>query len=125
MGKTKSVRFNPAQERALEDMIERGKASSETEAHRMLLNAGMQQFGYRVTGNGDTQLKWLAGELARLFSYIGVGWVVFFWAFPVQFAVPGVAVLFMALGMVAAYALLDAKEPAVSKRLGLVEVDDV
>jgi len=121
MGKPKSVRFNKHQEQALDDMVERGRADSETEAHRMLINAGMRKFGYRAGGNGDTQLKWLAGELARLFSYIGVGWVVFFWAFPVQFAMPGVAVLFMALGMVAAYALLDAKEPAVSKRLGLVE----
>lgn len=120
MGKPKSVRFNPAQKRALEDMIERGEASSETEAHRMLLNAGMQQFGYRVTGNGDTRLKWLAGEMARLLAYVGVGWIVFFWAFPVQFSVFGVAVLFMALSMVAAYMVLDAKEPKISKRLGLV-----
>lgn len=121
MGKPKSVRFNQQQERALDDMVERGEADSQTEAHRMLVNAGMRQFGYRASGNGDTQLKWLAKEMARLFSYIGVGWILFFWAFPVSFAMPGVAVLFMALSMVGAYMLLDAKEPAISKRLGIVE----
>jgi len=117
MGERKSVRITGEQDAAIDDLQDRDKAESESEALRMLITAGMRHYGYRATGNGNTSLKWLSGELARLFAYIGLGWLAFFWAFPVKFRVLGAVVLVMALGMVAVYAVLDQVEPAVSERL--------
>jgi len=114
MGEPKTVRFDANQEDALQDLVERGKAPNESEAHRMLINAGMAQYGYSAGQNGNTTLKWMSKELARLFSYVGLGWIAFFWAFPVEFRLIGVTILFMALGMIGAYLALEKYEPRVS-----------
>ena len=117
MGDPKTVRFNRAQEQALDDMVDRDRADNQSEAHRMFVNAGMAEYGYSVNGNGDTSLKWAAGELARMLTYVGVGWLAFFWAFPVGFRVWGAVVLLMALAMIGVYLVLDVYEPAISRRL--------
>lgn len=117
MAERKTVRFERDQIHAIEDMVERERADNESAAVKKLLTEGMRQYGYKATGNGDTSLKWAAGELARLLSYVGLGWLAFFWAFPVDFRVLGAVVLVMALAMVGVYLLLDAYEPAISRRL--------
>lgn len=117
MAERKTVRFERDQIHAIEDMVERERADNESAAVKKLLTEGMRQYGYKATGNGDTSLKWAAGELARLLSYVGLGWLAFFWAFPVGFRVLGAVVLVMALAMVGVYLLLDAYEPAISRRL--------
>ena len=117
MGKPKSVRFNQQQLDALEELKERGKADSETEAHRMLLNAGMQRYGFTIAGNGDTWLKRLAGELARLFAYLGVAWLAFFALFPIQFRMIGVAIVVLAVAMTAIRLVLGQVEPRVTHAL--------
>lgn len=117
MAERKTVRFERDQIHAIEDMVERERADNESAAVKKLLTEGMRQYGYKATGNGDTSLKWAAGELARLLTYVGLGWLAFFWAFPVGFRVLGAVVLVMALAMVGVYLLLDAYEPAISRRL--------
>lgn len=117
MAERKTVRFERDQIHAIEDMVERERADNESAAVKKLLTEGMRQYGYKATGNGDTSLKWAAGELARLLTYVGLGWLAFFWAFPVDFRVLGAVVLVMALAMVGVYLLLDAYEPAISRRL--------
>ncbi len=118
MGKPYSIRFNPSQEEAIEDLQDRGKAESDSQAHRLLVNAGMQQYGYRVDGaHGNTWLKRLAGELARLFAYLGVGWLAFFALFPVQFRMIGVAIVVLAVAMTALRLVLGQVEPRVTHAL--------
>lgn len=115
MGKSKTIWFSPAQVEAIEDLEDRGKADNASEAVRMLLNAGMQAHGYDVAANNsDTTLRRMAGELSRLFAYVGVAWIAFFWAFPVGFRLPGVLVMAAALGMVAIYVALGQVEPRVT-----------
>lgn len=117
MAEHKSIRLESDQLDAISDMAETGKADNESAALRKLLSEGMRQYGYAVNGNGNTSLKRAAGELARLFTYVGLGWLAFFWAFPVEFRLWGAVVLLMALAMVGAYLALDAYEPAISRRL--------
>lgn len=100
-----------------DDMVERGKADTASEALKMFMKAGKVQYGYHAGQNGDTQLKRASKELTRLLSYAGIGWLVFFWAYPVAFTLPGVMLLFSALAMVGVYFILDRAEPKVSKAL--------
>jgi hypothetical protein len=117
MGESKTAYLTDHQLEVIERMVERGEAGNESEALRNLVNEGMVSFGYRGGQNGNTTLKWMAKELARAFTWAGLAWLAFFWAFPVGFRLPGVMVLIAALGMIAVYLVLDKYEPAVSHRL--------
>ena len=69
MGEVKTARVTNTQSEAIGDMVDRGQADSESEAHRMFLDAGMAEYGYRAEGTtGDTRLKRLTAELARVFG---------------------------------------------------------
>jgi len=117
MGERKSLRFETQQLDAATDMVETGQADDQSKAIRKFIDEGMRQYGYTANGTEHTQLRWMAKELAKLTSYIGVGWLVFFWAFPVQFRMAGAFILLMALVLTGVYIVLDAKEPAISNRL--------
>jgi len=117
MAESKTAYLDDHHLEAIQDMVERGEAGNESEALRNFINEGMSNYGYRAGRNGNTTLKWMSKEFARLFSYSGMAWIVFFWAFPVQFALPGVMLLFAALSMIASYLALDRYEPAVSHYL--------
>jgi hypothetical protein len=117
MGESKGHYFKTEQLEAVEDMVERNDAASEGEAVDLFVNEGMRQYGYRVGGNGDTWLKRLAGELARLFAYLGVGWLAFFALFPVQFRMIGVAIVALAVAMTALRLVLGQVEPRVTHAL--------
>ena len=117
MAETKGARLTRRQIDAIDDMVERGVADNESEALRSLVDEGMRVHGYRAGRNGNTKLKTMSKELAKLFSYAGMAWLAFFWAFPVGFRLPGVLVLIAAMGMIGTYLVLDKYEPAVSARL--------
>lgn len=117
MSRPHTVRFNPSQREAIEDLVDKGKAENESQAHRMLVNAGMEAYGFTPRGATDTRLRVMAGELAKLFAYVGIAWIAFFWAFPVQFRLVGAAVVVAALGMVGVYVALGYVEPDLSRRL--------
>ncbi len=117
MGESKGHYFKSEQLQAISDMVAEGRAASEGEAVDLFVNEGMRQYGYRVGGNGDTWLKRLAGELARLFAYLGVGWLAFFALFPVQFRMVGVAIVVLAVAMTALRLVLGQVEPRVTHAL--------
>lgn len=117
MSESKGHYFKTEQLDAVEDMVEWGDAASEGEAVDQFLNEGMRQYGYRVGTNGDTWLKRLAGELARLFAYLGVGWLTFFALFPVRFRMIGVAIVALAVAMTALRLVLGQVEPRVTHAL--------
>ncbi|MFB6198897.1 MAG: hypothetical protein ABEI52_11635 [Halobacteriaceae archaeon] len=117
MGKNTSLRIDTADLEDAADMVARDKADTQSEALKLFIKAGKTQYGYHAGENGETALKRTSKELARLLGYVGVGWLVFFWAYPVGFALPGVMILFSALGMVGVYFILERTEPKVSEAL--------
>lgn len=117
MGEHRSLRLDKDQRDAIDDMVDRGRADTKTEAAKKFLNVGMQKYGYTPAGDSNTTLRTMAAEFARLFAYVGVAWIAFFWAFPVEFRLVGVLVVVAALGMVGVYVGLGYVEPDLSRRL--------
>lgn len=57
---------------------------SESEAVRMCVNQGLQEFGYR-NGSSPTWLEWFTGELAKALAYLAVGWLAATMFAPLEF----------------------------------------
>jgi hypothetical protein len=118
MGKRTTIRLETRQIRAAERMEESGDADSQSEALRQLVNAGMEELGY---GNGETPhtttLQRLTRESARALIYVGVGWLLLGWMFPVSYRAPAAAVVVAGAGLLAFERVLEEYEPGVSRRL--------
>jgi hypothetical protein len=106
-----SVRLEPKQTNAIEDMESRGLADNKAEAHRELLTAGMHAYGYRNGDYTETALKRLSAEFSKAFAWVGVGWLALTLLFPVQFRLGSVFAFSAALACSGMWVLLDRHEP--------------
>lgn len=117
MAQVKSARFTKDQEHAIEDMVERGYADNESEAHRMLVNAGMQEYGYRNGEHRDTALKAVVHRVSWLFMTAGLVGMAFTVAYPVPARLPSFAVVGAGVFLFGVYHVLEEHEPKVSNQL--------
>lgn len=120
MSTPRSVRVTNEHESCIEDMVDRGIADSGSEAHRLLLNEGMRQYGYAAGECRDTRLKWLCREFARAFAWVGIAWLALTLFFPVGFRVGAIFAVWASLGCVVLLFVLDRHEPAVSQRIARI-----
>jgi len=117
MAERKSVRLEKQQLDAIKDMVERGIADNESEAHRMCLNAGKREFGYENGEYSQTTLLHFvqnAGWLLLVAGFVGLG---FTFAYPVAARIPSVLVGMTGAISLAVADLLEDKEPDVTKSL--------
>jgi hypothetical protein len=117
MAQVKSARFTKEQEQAIEDMVEREQADNESEAHRMLVNAGMREYGYQNGQHSDTALKSTVQVLANVFTLTGMVGLAFTFAYPVGARLPSFAILAFGVMLYSLGKALEQHEPKVSKRL--------
>lgn len=117
MAKPKSIRLEKAHREAIKDMVDRGKVDNASEAHKQFLSEGMRQFGYEYGEYADTRLQAVAGEFARAFAWIGVGWLALTLLLPVGFRLGSVGAFSASLACVVIYRVLEQHEPNVSRRL--------
>jgi len=118
MAELKSVRLEKQQLDAIEDMDTSDIADNESEAHRMLLNAGMHEYGYRNGDYTDTTLRDINQEITRLLLYIGIGFIGLTLTLPsYEIRLVGFAFVVSGLGLLGVDRLLAEYEPTVSKRL--------
>jgi Fe2+ transport system protein B len=117
MAQVKSARFTKEQENAIEDMVERDKADNESEAHRMLVNAGMREYGYENGQHSDTVLKNTVKELSNIFTLVGLVGLAFTFAYPVGARLPSFALLAFGVMLYSVGKALEQHEPKVSKRI--------
>ena len=121
MAQVKSARFTKEQEEAIEDMVERGMADNESEAHRMLVNSGMREYGYQNGSYADTALKSFVTRAAWLLTVAGLVGLAFTFAYPVPARIPSFAVLVVGVVLFPIREWLESREPDVSNKLkGLV-----
>jgi len=116
MAQTISARADTEHQDALEEYVNDGNADSVSEAVRQTSQAELARQGY-LNGNGNTTLKWVSKEFSRAFAWIGVAWLAFTFALPVQYRLGAIAALSAALACSGLYALLDTHEPHVSQKL--------
>jgi len=118
MAERKSVRLEKQQLDAIEDMVDRGIADNESEAHRMCLNAGKREFGYKNGHYTDTRLKdWLT-QGAYLLTMAGLVGLAFTFAYPVGARIPSFAVIVVGVSIQAfVVPAVEKREPKISKRL--------
>lgn len=117
MAERKSVRLEKQQLDTISDMEERDLADNESEAHRMLLNAGMREYGYASGDYTDTRLKQLVEQSAWLLTVAGMVGLAFTFAYPIPTRVPSFAVLCFGVGLFPLAQALGDVEPRVSERL--------
>lgn len=117
MAQVKSARFTKEQEEAMEDMVERGMADNSSEAHRMLVNAGMREYGYENGEYTDTFLKLAVNRIGWLFGIAGLVGLAFTLTYPVPTRMPAFALVIVSFLCFAMYGVLDAKEPGVTRWL--------
>jgi len=122
MADRKTVRLEKQHLDAIEDMDGSDVADNESEAHRMLLKAGMHEYGFRNGDYTDTTLRGITQEVARIVLYVGIGFVGLSTTIPrYEVGFVGLALVVSGLGLAAVDRLLAEYEPTVSKRLkGLV-----
>jgi hypothetical protein len=118
MGDTVATRLDNQEVEAIEDMIESGMADNQAEALRQVAHTGFVELGY-INGEKkeETTLQKLARESARALIYVGVGWLLLGWMFPVSFRAPAAAVVVAGAGLLAFERVLEEYEPGVSRRL--------
>jgi len=117
MAETKSARFSREQTEAIEDMVDKGLADNQSEAHRMLVNAGMHEYGYSNGGYSETALKRICGELAKAFLLVGVVLVGVTYFYPITFRVLAVGPIVSGLFLLGVESVLENVEPKVSNRI--------
>jgi len=117
MAERKSVRLEKQQLDTISDMDDRDLADNESEAHRMLLNAGMRAYGYQNGEYSETALKAGVEKIAWLLTVSGLVGIGFTFAYPVPARLPSFAVLAAGVGLFSVHQLLEKHEPKVSKRL--------
>lgn len=97
MAQQKNTRLEKQQLDAISAMVDKELADNESEAHRMLLNAGIEQYGLGVTGSGSTLSK-VATQFAWIFGIVGVAWLAITITYPVGLRVPAVAAFSSSFG---------------------------
>jgi hypothetical protein len=117
MAQQKNTRLEKHQLDAISDMVDRGVADNESEAHRMLLNAGKREYGYKNGGHADTLLKRGLSKIGVLLALTGIIGLAFTFAYPVPARVPSFSVLIVGAGMYAGSGVLEEYEPDVSRKL--------
>jgi len=117
MAETKSARFSREQTEAIEDMVEKGLADNQSEAHRMLVNAGMHEYGYANGGYSETALKRICGELAKAFMLVGIVLVGVTYFYPVSFRILAIGPLVSSGFLFAVESVLESHEPKVSNKI--------
>lgn len=103
MAQRRSTRLEKQHLDAMEDMVERGLADNESEAHRMLLTDGMRQYGYKNGGlETDSGLANAFGTVGWIFAIVAFTWLgtTFFW--PINLRMPALG---FALASVLAFGL--------------------
>jgi len=117
MAEHKTIRLEKHQIEAIEDMVDRGEADTQTEAHRILLNAGKREFGYKHGGCSETRLRSTLRKARNAFAWVAVALIGATWFYPVEFRL----LVFMPLFSAGFLYLLDdvvgRHEPKVTKRL--------
>lgn len=124
MAKTKSARFTAAQIEAVEDMVEKGKADNESEAHRMFVNAGMREYGYVNGDYSDTTLKQATHEMAKLFLIAGVVLVGVTFFYPVSLRLIAIGPIVSGLFLLGVESVLESVEPRVTNKIRRVIVGE-
>jgi len=117
MAKQKNTRLEKHQLEAISDMVDRGLADNESEAHRMLLNEGKRAYGYKNGSYSDTALKRICGELAKAFALIGIVLVGVTYFYPVSFRILAIGPLVSSGFLFAVESLLESYEPKVSNKI--------
>jgi hypothetical protein len=117
MAQQKNTRLERHQLQAIEDMVDRGIADNESEAHRMLLNAGKREYGYKNGGYTDTMLRLATFRVGVLLAIAGIVGLAFTFAYPVSARLPSFAVLVVGAGLYGVSSVLERHEPQVSQRL--------
>lgn len=97
MAETKSVRFTKEQIDGLEEMEERELADNGSEAHRMIFNAGMREYGLGVTDT-TSRLSRIATQFAWIFGVIGLAWLAVTITYPVGLRMPAMAAFSSSFG---------------------------
>lgn len=121
MAETRGARFNREQVQAIEDMVDKGIADNQSEAHRMLVNAGMHEYGYTNGGYSETALKTVCGEMAKLFLVSGLILVGVTYFYPVQLRLLAVGPIVSGLFLMGVERVLESHEPKVTNALrGLI-----
>jgi len=111
------VQLEKHQRDVIKDMDERDIADNQSEAHRMLLNAGMDEYGYKNGGHTDTLLKRGLSKIGVLLALTGIIGLAFTFAYPVPARVPSFSVLIVGAGMYVGSEVLEEYEPKVSRKL--------
>jgi len=117
MAELKSTRLEKQQLDAIEDMDERGLADNESEAHRMLLNAGMHEYGYKNGDYTETALQQSLEKISWLLMLGGVMGLAFTIWYPVSARIPSFAVLVTGFGLWRLALFVESREPDLSNRL--------
>ena len=117
MAKQKNTRLEKPQLDAISDMADRDIADNESEAHRLLLNAGMREYGYTNGGYSDTKLKQGVENSAWLLTVAGMVGLTFTFAYPIPARMPSFAVLAFGVFLFPVAQALEDYEPKVSNRL--------
>jgi len=117
MAEHKSLRLEKQQLDTISDMDDRDLADNESEAHRMLLNAGMREYGYSSGDYTDTRLKQFVERGAWLLTVAGMVGLAFTFAYPIPARIPSFAVLAFGVGLFPVAQALGDVEPRVSERL--------
>lgn len=117
MRKPLSAKFDKRQRKALAEIQEDDHADNTSDAIRTAVDAGLAELGYINGEHEETRLEWLVGELARVFAYLGLGWLAATLYFPVGFRLYAVGWFVVALACMALQSILDSHEPGISHRL--------
>jgi Arc/MetJ-type ribon-helix-helix transcriptional regulator len=117
MAERKSIRLEKQQINTIEDMVDRDIADNQSEAHRMLLNAGRGEYGYQTDGYTETLLKNGVENAAWLLTVAGMVGLTFTFAYPIPARVPSFAVMAFGVFLFPVAQALSDVEPKVSNRL--------
>lgn len=117
MAQQKNTRLEKEQLDAISDMESRGVADNESEAHRMLLRAGMREYGYKNGNNTETALRAFVQRLSELFLIAGIVWTGITWYYPRVYAMPAIGLFLSGLACVGMDRVLESYEPGVSNYL--------
>lgn len=117
MAERKSIRLQNDHLDAMQDMVDQNKADNRSEAHRMFLQAGMYEYGYRNGEFKDTPLRLFIQQLSYFFIVGGIVWTGVTFYYPRVFALPAVGLFLSGLTLAGIDSVLESHEPKVTNGL--------
>lgn len=114
MGERLTGNFDQDHVDGFEAMQEDGTAESYSEAVRIAANRGLNELGYKNGVREETWLQWFVGELAKVLSFLALGWIAATIYFPVEFRFMSVYFLAAALGTFGVERVLQRVEPRIT-----------